>query len=149
MSDVQPSPNVTSTEVEKFLTAVMDQSVDDPAAVSTAIVASILQAKSVDEVLNRQNTVDASSVVGQRLAIRGARWMRSDLQEGPGFYALIDAANDDGEPLLITCGSRNVMAQVYRLIELNALPCYAAIEESERATAAGYHPMSLVGRTAP
>lgn len=149
MSDTQAMDVPNSQEVEKFLTSIGDQAIEDPAAVSSAIIANILQARSAEELFNRPETTDASSLLGVRIVVSGVRWMRSDFVDGLGFYCLIDAANDDGEKLTISCGSRNVMAQLYRAIELHLLPCYCAIVESERTTAAGYKVMSLEGRTAP
>jgi hypothetical protein len=149
MSDVVPSQTVTNREVEAFLTSVDAQINDDPAAVAASIVASILAAPDAESVLQQASTTAAEDVLGQRLLIRGQRFNKSDKADGPGFYALIDAVNDDGEVMLITCGARNVMAQIYRLSELNALPCHAAIVQQEKPTAAGFYPMSLEGRQAP
>lgn len=149
MTDVVPSDNIDAREIERFLTSVSEMVTDDPAAVSAAIVASILQAPNAEAVLTQATTTAAETIIGQRLLIRGQRFNRSDFAESAGFYAIIDAVNDDGEVMLVTCGSRNVMAQIFRLNELGALPCHAAIVQAEKPTAAGYYPMSLEGRTAP
>lgn len=149
MTDVVPSENISNREVEAFLTSVDAQVNDDPAAVAASIVASILQAPDAQSVLQQASTTQAVDVLDQRLLIRGQRFNKSDKADGPGFYAIIDAVSDDGEVMLITCGARNVMAQIYRLGELGALPCHAAIVQQDKPTAAGFYPMSLEGREAP
>jgi|SRR5271156_5615984 len=149
MTDVVPSDEAGSADIERFLTAVNSVTTEDPAAVSAAIVANILQAPTAEAVLQQASTTQAEDVIGQRLLVRGVRWQHSDIADGPGFYALIDAVDDQGEVHVITCGSRNVMAQLFRLGELNALPCHVAIMQQEKATAAGFFPMFLEGRIAP
>jgi hypothetical protein len=119
-----------------------------PRSVSRAIVHDILTAPTIDEVFQRRELTHARDILDERLTILGVRWMQGDYDTaGAGFYAVIEAANDDGEKLQISCGARNVMAQLWRLAELGAFPITVAIVESGRATAAGYKPMTLEPRT--
>jgi hypothetical protein len=138
-----------SAEVERFIAAASAQVLDDPEAVSRAIVHDILTAPSIDKVFQQRELTHARDVLDERLTILGVRWMQGDYDTtGPGFYAVVEATNEDGEKLQISCGARNVMAQLYRLAELDAFPITAAIVESGRATAAGYRPMTLEPRNA-
>jgi hypothetical protein len=149
VTDVQASQEVASSDVERFLTSVNSQVIEDPEQISAQIVGDILRARSVEDVLGQRQLVEAESVLGQRIVVRNVRWMGSAFDDGPGFYAVIDAANDDGEPMMIGCGGRNVMAQLFRLIELGALPLYVRIQRADKATAAGYYPLYLDPATAP
>lgn len=125
------------------------QITEDPAAVAAAIVADILAAKTIDDVFAQQDTTHAEDILGERLMVRSVKWLGSDKADGPGFYSLLDAVDDAGTVRLVTCGARSVMAQLFRLQELNAFPLYVAIVQADRATAAGYFPMRLEPRTAP
>jgi hypothetical protein len=136
-----------SGEVEQFINAASSQALDDPEAVSRAIVHDILTAPSVEDVFRTRELTHARDVLGERLTIHDVRWSRGDYDTGgPGFYAVVDATNDAGERLQISCGARNVMAQLFRLKQLDALPLPVAIVESGRTTAAGYRPMMLEPR---
>jgi hypothetical protein len=131
-------------EVERFIAGASAQVLDDPEAVSRAIVHDILSAPTIDEVFRRRELTHARDVLGEPITVLDVRWMKGDYDtEGPGFYAVMDAASADGEKVQVSCGARNVMAQLWRLRELDAFPIQVAIVESGRTTAAGYKPMTL------
>lgn len=130
-----------TANLERFLTAGAEVETVDPDAISAEIMQRILNATTAEAVLGK-GAIDASSVLNQRLVLRGVRWNKSTKGEsGPGFYALLDVANVDGEPMTVTCGSRNVMAQAWRLADLGLLPLGVRIMESPVETAAGGRPM--------
>jgi hypothetical protein len=136
-----------SAEVERFIAGATSQVLDDPEAVSKAIVHDILTAPSIDDVFRTRELTHARDVLGERLTILGVRWMRGDFDTaGPGFYAVVEATNGDGEKLQVSCGAGNVMAQLWWLAEHDELPISVAIVESGRTTAAGYRPMILERR---
>jgi len=87
-------------------------------------------------------------VLGETLTVLAVRWLKGDFESGPGFYAVIEAANQDGEKVQVSCGAGTVMAQLWKLGELDAFPIQVAIVESGRTTAAGYKPMTLEHRNA-
>ena len=137
------------TEVEQFIAGATAQVLDDPEAVARAIAQDILTAPTVDEVFARRELTHARDVLGETLTVLGVRWMQGDYDNtGPGFYAVMECANADGEKVQISCGARNVMAQLWRLNQLGAFPIRIAIVESGRTTAAGYKPMTLEPRNA-
>ena len=137
------------TEVEQFIAGATSQVLDDPEAVARAIAQDILTAPTIDEVFARRELTHARDVLGEPLTVLGVRWMQGDYDTaGPGFYAVMEAANHDGEKVQVSCGARNVMAQLWRLNELGAFPIQVAIVESGRTTAAGYKPMILEPRGA-
>lgn len=136
------------TAVEAALTAgaeLPELEPQDAAAAGMEIAARILRAESVDEVFEQGGATPALEVIDVPLIVNGLRWNRSDYEgEGAKVYALIDATRaDSGEELTITCGSRNVMAQLYRLDQLGALNTPVKIVRAERETARGFRPMWL------
>jgi len=87
-------------EIERFIAGASAQVLDDPDAVSRAIVHDILTAPTVDDVFRRRELTHARDVLGDTLTIVGVRWMQGDYDtDGPGFYAVVDAANTGGYPV--------------------------------------------------
>lgn len=128
----------------EFLAAAQSQEPVDPAQAAMDIVRRILAADSVEDVLKGTPAIHAGDVVGQPLTIVGFTFNESDLKEGgPGFYMLIECVDAQGEPFKVTCGAVNVMAQLWRLGQLDAMPLRAKITEAEKATSRGYRPMWL------
>lgn len=109
-----------------------------------AIVQRILASESVEEVLAETEAIHARDVLGAALQITGYSFNNSTLGgDGPKFYMLIDCVDDGGEAFKVTCGAVNVMAQLYRLAELGAIPGLFRIVESDKETSAGFRPMWL------
>lgn len=130
---------------QRFLSAADAEVTElDADAVSMQIIGRILQATSVDDVLGGAGAIHARDYLNTPFALTGVRFNRSDIAgDGPGFYALLEGADADGVPVVITCGARNVIAQAWKLRDMDALPLRVQIAESERPTAAGYKVMWL------
>lgn len=134
-----------SGELERQLDALGLFEEQDPAEVQEAILRRIMAADSPEEILAPQGTVKAKDLLGRPIDIMGFRMQRSDLEEGPGFYAVIDAVDPfDQKPMVISCGAANVMVQLLALHKLKAFPTQAKFTEAERKTKNGYKPISLV-----
>lgn len=143
MTDVATTNDM---RVVEFLAAGKNSAVVDPEQAQLEIIRRILASDSIADVLEQQEAIHAKDVLDERIRIVGFRYMESDLKEtGPAFYMLIDCVNDDGEPYSVTCGAVNVMAQLHRLGQLDALPMVGRIIETEKKTKAGYTPMWLHG----
>ena len=149
----QPAEPAATAELELSRDAILgtDDAVEqieyaDPVEIARAIVERILEAPDAETVLQSSTTEHARDVIGQPLQLRGARFQRSRFadngQGGPTLYALLDCRDEENHDRLITCGSRNVLAQVYRLQELKALPANVRIVEGSE-TAQGYRPLWL------
>lgn len=115
----------------------------DSEAAALDIVRRIVTAQSIDDVLGESEALHAKDVLGQSLAVHGVRWNQSDMADGPGFYALMECVDKDGQPFVVTCGALSCMAQLYRLEQLEAFPIWLTIEEVGKPTAQGYRPMHL------
>lgn len=109
-----------------------------------AIVQGILSADTVQDVLGQAGAVSLQDMLGEPFQLRDMRLLKSSFEEGPGVFGIFQCARpDDGSVFVATCGSQNVMAQALRLRELGALPVMVKCEQSERPSAAGYHPLWL------
>jgi len=127
-----------------FLTAAQSAPPVDPEQAMLDIVRRILSAGDAAEVLDQQTGIHARDVLDQPLQIVGFDYNESDFGgTGPQFYMLLRCVDDDGQEFRVTCGAVNVMAQLYRLGELGALPIRAKIVEASKTTAAGFTPMWL------
>ena len=138
--------DVLDSEVFKRFLAAPDDTADelDPAHVSIDIIGRILNATTVDDVLGGAGAVHARDFLGIPFVLTGVRFNRSDFgDDGPAFYALLEAANDDGERVVVTCGARNVIAQAWKLRDMGALPVKLVLQESDRPTKRGYKVMWL------
>lgn len=131
-------------DLARFMSVAKDVVPIDPQQAALDMVSRILGAGSVDEVLEGSSAIHAVDVLGQNLTIVGVRWNESDLADGAGFYALIDCVDNNGEGFAVTCGAITVMAQLFKLDELGALPGTFQLVEAAKPTKSGYKPMSLV-----
>lgn len=113
---------------------------EDPEALSREIAARILSAESMDDVFSQGEVIHAKDVLGLPLLINGVRWQKSRYNEaGPQVYALIDATGPTGDDdMLITCGSRNVMAQLFWCWKRGQFPLPEPMMLVENETASGF-----------
>jgi hypothetical protein len=137
MTEVVATDDDTFT---RFLAAADEEVREvDADEVSMQIIARILKATSVDDILEGSGAVHARDFVGVPFTLTDVRFNKSDFQDaGPAFYALLEGADGNGERVTITCGARNVIAQAWKLRDMGALPVQVQLGESERPTAKGY-----------
>lgn len=127
-----------------FILADATPEFEDSEQATRDIVMQILQAEDVDAVLEGANVTPARDLLGVPLRINGAKAKKSAYEDGATMYVLIDAVNlATGEMVKISCGARNVMAQLFRTYQLNGFPLDCRILESERPTAEGFRPLWL------
>lgn len=121
----------------------------DSDEIQREIVLRIFTATTKEAILQPVTTTPAEEILGVPLEIVGYRRMPSTKKDSRlKYYLLIDAVNGDGERINISCGSINVMARLAALNANGFLPCLAAIVQAKTATANGYFPMDLEGRSA-
>lgn len=127
-----------------FLSVAHNAEPVDPDKAALDIVRRILAGQDAETVLQQTAAIHARDVLGQDLTITGYDVNESDLEgTGPDFYFLINVVDENGELSKITCGAINVMAQLFRLGELQAFPLKARIVETGKPTKAGFKPMWL------
>lgn len=103
-----------------------------------AIAADIMEADSVDKVLDGGATYDPADMLDEPITIRGFVLRKADLEQFPDslpFFAVIDAVRElDGEVIIITTGGYNVMTALERIRQLNGFPLeHAAFRKAGRA----------------
>lgn len=129
----------------RFLTAASEQTAElDPEQVTLDIITRIVNAETVDDVFGGSDAIHARDFLGTAFTLLAIKFNPSTVAgAGPDFYGVMEGAAKDGEKLTITCGSKNVMAQAWKLQDMRALPVNVQIMESERPTKDGYRPMWL------
>lgn len=139
-------PAIRLPEVGAVLGKVDVELYDDPEQAAVAIAQEILNSQSAQDVLRSRETVPAAELLDIPIEVTTVRFNRSDFDQGPSLYALMRAIIlETGEVVIVTCGGRNVLAQLYRLCQLEALPTRVRITRAKRATSAGYNPLWLIG----
>jgi len=125
-------------EVERALldpTAKLSVMEQDSDAAAEAIVRSILEAA---DPLARVEAVGGRDLLGVPLRVTSVEWRNSDLAgDGLGIFAVLHATQQDGTEVAVTCGSRNVLAQLYRVARDGVFPVDISFSES-KPTAKGY-----------
>lgn len=141
------STDIAVPDRQKFLDYLEAQAATAPDG--TEITERIMAATTVDDVLSGASSelTKAENILGVPLMILSVRFNASDfaLTNPLGAYAVMDCVTTQGEKRVVSCGSETVMAQLYRLITMDALPVHVQINRTERATKSGFHPMSLSG----
>lgn len=149
-------PVRTSTDMaslQELATIIRDNKrvevVDDPEQISREIFEQILGSDS-DEALNQLGQATGwRELEGQLVKLGdGFRWRPSTYQEGAPVFLVIPAqlVGPDGElkPIVLTCGSMNVIAQ---LMNLAARGSYkdrlVRLVRAPKATSRGFHPLWL------
>lgn len=142
MTDVELHDDET---LQRFLAAADEEVREiDSDEVTLQIISRILHAEDVDDILGGGSLTHARDMLNVPFALTGVRFNRSDMGgDGPAFYAVLEGADDNGEKVLVSCGARNVIAQAWKLRDIDALPIRVQIEESDRPTSNGFKVMWL------
>jgi hypothetical protein len=125
---------------------------EDPEAQATSMLASILFARTSEEALSALQLARAIKLCGDEpggkspvLEIRGARPIKSDYEEGPRCYCIVEAVRlVDGESVRFTTGSKAVQTVILKHMFEGWMPFKAMLEIRSQATKRGYHPLNMV-----
>jgi len=120
---------------------------DSPEAAVADIIAQVLNAKSVDEVLSEVSLPGLRENLDRPFVLHGGKVMQSSFEAGAPFYFVLDVEwLDTNTRQLVTTGAQTVIAPVVKLIEFNGFPCtMKAIYATEKANARGFRPYRLAG----
>lgn len=124
----------------------------DPDEATFGMLAQILLANSSSEILASMELDRARALAGDEpgghsalLVISGARPMKSEFEEGPSCYVIVDASyKADGKPARFTTGARAVQAAILAHAARGWLPFEAVLEIRRRPTRRGFYPINLV-----
>lgn len=145
--DTTPTPaRGASTAMERvrdMLATMSDVAPQSAEELQAQILERYLNATTPAELLAEGATVSAEEVLGENLTIKEVKFNQSTTKNGPPIYAVIDATIGDRD-VVITCGSLNVMTQVYKAKESGWLPMSdVCITQLPVPTAQGFYPMYL------
>lgn len=118
--------------------------VDDPEQISREIIEQLLAAESDDELEVVGSATGWIEYEGVPVEIRSFRWRKSDYTEGAPIYMIVFATDmRDGGQLVLTTGSKNVLAQLINLARRDRFPVVRILTRAERPTERGYYPLWL------
>jgi hypothetical protein len=116
-----------------FLFESGEKAEDEMSDAYTSLIEQILNAETPDQILTPVEVSQPRDVVGMPLEIFEVRWQRSEYEVGSPMYASIEAKRiETGDPVVVNCGQKPVMAQLVRLKQLGALPFRAYFRETGR-----------------
>ncbi len=146
----KPEPEPTTDEaalvpkdqVLDMLTRMTEVAAATPEDITYNILAQYLAAESIDELLDAGTTVEASEILGAPITVKAVHWNQSKVKGAAPVYAVITAVRD-GQPVTITCGSQNVMTQLFKADAMGWLPHDFVLDELPHETAQGFRPMFL------
>lgn len=117
----------------------------DPEEISRDMARRILEAPTPEAALDDQQPLGWQALLGQPVEVLEVRFQRSAFDGGAGAYAVAKACDPEtGEVMLLTCGSRTVMAQLLKLAAEGALPAVVRLVRASKPTSSGYYPLRLV-----
>lgn len=147
---LRDSTNVAAlSELKEILLGkkAAEQIITDPEVITREIVAQILSADS-DEELQINQATPWQDLAGIPVEIHGFRWRPSSYEEGAPVFVVVDANRmDNGDRVVLTTGSYNILAQLTNLAERERFPSIWKLEVSTKATSRGYYPLWLVKAT--
>ena len=119
---------------------------EDPEDISRDIVMQLLSAKTDAELEMMGAAQGWRELEGVPVEINGFSWRPSRFEQGPGVFFVVRGVRlDTGEPVVLTTGSANVLAQLTNMAERGTLiGAVRKLVQAEKATQAGYHPLWLV-----
>lgn len=131
--------------MEARLASMVGAPVDESRAAINAIVEQIFSADTPEEVLADSEGVGADEMRDIPLRLESVRFERSTIEAGEPFYAVMMCVDSrTGKTVVVTCGAMRVVAQIMKLVQLNALPANIVIKRSKNPTRKGYWPLRLV-----
>jgi hypothetical protein len=105
----------------------------------------IMNGSSVDDILGEDTVLHLRDHLGKTFTLLSATIMKSDKEGGLGGF-LVMTVRFDGKLFdeIMTTGAATILAQVISLTKNNLLPVRVKAKETDKPTASGQYPMSLV-----
>lgn len=133
-----------STEIIAALRGEAKLAIRDPAEAATAIVDRILGAETIEEVFAVAGTLAADDMLETPFRMSKVEFAESDYEEGSPVYAIITGTTEeDGTEFVLTCGGRNVVAQLASAARFGEVPFALQLERNKKPTKAGFYPLWL------
>lgn len=109
------------------------------------IIAQVLTADSVEEVLGDVKAVGLKEMMDEPLTIHAVKYNRSDYEDGSPYYAVMDIERHKiGWRGPVTSGAQTILAQLARAAQLGELPMTCVcVWATRKATKKGHRPIKL------
>lgn len=119
--------------------------VEDPQQISREILMQLLGAETDEELEQFGNAQGWGELEGVPVRIKGFTWRPSAYEEGAAVFVVVQGERlDTGEPVVLTCGGLNVMAQLANMARRGTLVgAIREIRRVDKATRQGYFPLYL------
>jgi hypothetical protein len=145
---VRPSSDLAAlTELEAILLGAQEvpELVEDPAQIQREILAQLLSAESDAELEAMNQAQGWGELEGVPMLLHSFKWRPSEFEEGPPVYFIVFGTRlDTGEPVTLTIGSVNVLAQLTNMAKRETLNgAVRKLETASKQTKSGYYPKML------
>lgn len=126
-------------EVEKAYAAILDgepiEFVSDPEAMAREIAERAKEATTADELFSEASLDAWGDLEGVPVTVHGFHLNPSRFQGGAAVYAVVSIERmDTGDKSLVSVGSKTVLTQLVRALELGLLPCIVALKSADTAS---------------
>lgn len=148
-SDLAAMPDVLA-ELERIL--ITNERVEDVASeddadrIASEIIAQILAAGSDKELdMMQGGAIGWRDLLGVPVELIGFRWRPSSFEDGSSlFFVVLGNRLDTGDPVILTTGARNVLAQLVNRAQRGTLTgAIVKLVEAPKATRNGFKPLWL------
>lgn len=117
-----PAPRLPDRLTE-FITTQSEEMPERDSDPMQRIIEQVLNAESADAVLTPVDVKQASEIVGIPFVLFEFDLNESEYDAGSPFFAsMVCGLPPDGEPTVINCGHKKVIAQLVKLRQFDALP---------------------------
>lgn len=117
----------------------------DPETVALKIASRLALAQSPEELFSENGANGWSNYLDIPVYVKAVDWMPSDVGEGAGFYAVVEARNaETDEPLVLTTGATSALIQLARGMAEGWFDKPVRMKRADRPTSEGYYPQRLV-----
>jgi len=136
--DDESEPGRELDKFDRFLIDRNQESADPEIDAYQAIIEQILTAESPDDVLTPIEAKKASDMVDVPLILHGFEMNESEYDAGSPFYASMKVVNAlTGEPCVVNCGHKRVLAQLVKLDQFQQYPYQVMFKEQGKSKKSG------------
>lgn len=144
LAEISPASQEVMHNLFKWLDANRSHTADAEAA-QADIIAQVMSAESVDEVLADVTAASLSDWLDKPIKIWEGKFNRSEFEAGLPWYAVLDIEDlTTGKRHVCTTGAQTILAQLIRTAQLDGFPLACIpVYATKKPTARGYKPMRL------
>lgn len=145
MEAVLPAPaSDPAGELAKLYEHAKTLTVDDPEQVQERILAAVLRAGSVHDLLAAGAAVPAEQLYDVPLVFERIRASESTFVDGPDLYLHVECRIvSNGDSVTISCGARDVVVKLLAADMRGWFPFRGVIQRSSKPTKDGFYPVFL------